>query len=91
MHYLPVIDCTQASPCACIRPEGLSCCLGYNTSLPQRVWCTASSHAPKHCKVQPVHPPSWQGSTQMDVLIGTDDAQASPCGCIRPESVHRSL
>ena len=42
--------------------------------------------------VQPIHPLRRQGvGEQADVLLGTDYAQASPCGCIRLESVHRLL
>jgi len=47
-----------------------------------------SSQAPKHRKMQPVHPPRWQGYTLMRGPLGTTGPQASPCGCTRPEEVN---
>ena len=41
MRGLPGTDCTQPSPCACIRPEGLGCCLDYNM-------CTTSACVMHH-------------------------------------------
>ena len=67
MHDLGSTVCAQASLCGCTRPERANPFMLHIAAYVMHCQLPDT----KASLVQPVHPPSWQGSTQMDVLIGT--------------------